>query len=162
MVDHETFDLVEEPVRDLADGEYLVQVAYLSIDPTNRIWIREEPSYRSRVGIGEVMRGGGAGVVVESRNGACPVGTLVLGLLGWQEYAICGRDVTANAVPPGVPLQHMMSVFGATGVTAYFGMLEVGEPPEGDTVVVSVAAGATGSIAGQIPNIRGCRVIGLT
>jgi NADPH-dependent curcumin reductase CurA len=161
MVDDDTFELVEEPLRELADGEYLVRVAYLSIDPTNRVWIREEPSYLPPVGIGEVMRGGAAGAVVESRNDAYPVGTNVLGLLGWQEYAICGRDVTANAVPPGVPLQHMMSVYGATGITAYFGMLDVAEPQEGETVVVSGAAGATGSVAGQIAKIRGSRVIGI-
>src|SRR5260370_36347718 len=130
MVDHETFDLVEEPVRDLADGEYLVQVAYLSIDPTNRIWIREEPSSLPPVGIGEVMRGGAAGVVVESRNDAYPVGTLVFGLLGWQEYAICGRDLTANAVPPGRPLPPLMGVFRAAGVPPDFGSLGAGEPPQ--------------------------------
>jgi NADPH-dependent curcumin reductase CurA len=161
MVDEHTFELAEEPLRGLADGEFLVRVAYLSIDPTNRVWIRAEPSYLPPVGIGEVMRGGGAGAVVESRNDAYPVGTGVLGLLGWQEYAICGRDVTANAVPPGVPLQHMMSVYGATGVTAYFGMLDVADPKEGETVVVSGAAGATGSVAGQIAKIRGGRVIGI-
>jgi len=161
MVDDDTFDLTEEPLRDLADGEFLVRVAYVSIDPTNRVWIREEPSYLPPVGIGEVMRGGGAGEVVESRNDAFPVGTSVRGLLGWQEYAICGRGVMANAVPPGVPLQHMMSVYGTTGVTAYFGILDVADPKESETVVVSGAAGATGSIAGQIAKIRGCRVIGI-
>jgi NADPH-dependent curcumin reductase CurA len=161
MVDDQTFDLVEEPLRELADGEYLVRIAYVSIDPTNRVWIRAEPSYLPPVGIGEVMRGGAAGEVVESRNEAFPVGTGVLGLLGWQEYAICGPDIAANAVPAGVPLQHMMSVYGATGITAYFGMLDVADPQEGETVVVSGAAGATGSIAGQIAKIRGCRVIGI-
>jgi NADPH-dependent curcumin reductase CurA len=161
MVDHETFELAEEPLPELADGEFLVRLAFVSIDPTNRVWIREEPSYLPPVGIGEVMRGGGAGTVVESRNDAYPVGTNVLGLLGWQEYAVCGGDVSASAVPPGVPLQHMMSVYGATGITAYFGMLEIGDPHEGDTVLVSGAAGATGSVAGQIAKIRGARVIGI-
>ncbi|HSO96815.1 MAG TPA: NADP-dependent oxidoreductase [Acidimicrobiia bacterium] len=161
MVGPETFELVEEPLRELADGEFLVRTAYLSIDPTNRVWIRAEPSYLPPVEIGAVMRGGAAGAVVESRNDAFPVGTNVLGMLGWQEYAICGRDVSANPVPPGVPLQHMMSVYGATGITAYFGMLEIADPNEGDTVVVSGAAGATGSIAGQIAKIRGAHVIGI-
>jgi NADPH-dependent curcumin reductase CurA len=161
MVGDDTFDLVEEPLRDLADGEFLVRIAYVSIDPTNRVWIRAEPSYLPPVGIGEVMRGGGAGEVVESRNDAFPVGTGVLGLLGWQEYAICGGDVPAHAVPPGVPLQHMMSVYGTTGVTAYFGMLDIARPKEGETVVVSGAAGATGSVAGQIATIQGARVIGI-
>jgi NADPH-dependent curcumin reductase len=87
MVDHDTFELAEEPLPDLTDGEFLVRIAYLSIDPTNRVWIRAEPSYLPPVEIGAVMRGGAAGTVVESRNDAFPVGTNVLGMLGWQEYA---------------------------------------------------------------------------
>lgn len=161
LVDDTTFDLVEEPLPGLADGEYLVRMAYLSIDPTNRVWIREEPSYLPPVGIGEVMRGGGIGEVVESRNDAFPVGTCVTGLLGWQEYAVGGAHSMANAVPPGVPLQDMLSVFGTTGITAYFGMLDIGRPEPGNTVVVSGAAGATGSVAAQIAKIKDTRVIGI-
>jgi hypothetical protein len=161
MVDDDTFELVEEPLRALEPGEYLVRTVYLSIDPTNRVWIREEPSYLPPVAIGEVMRGGTIGEVVESRNDAFPVGIAVLGMLGWQDYAIGGGDVLARPVPPGVPLQQMMSVFGTTGVTAYFGMLDVAKPQPGETVVVSGAAGATGSVAGQIAKIQGARVIGI-
>jgi NADPH-dependent curcumin reductase CurA len=161
MVDDQTFELVEESLPDLEAGEYRVRVAYLSIDPTNRVWIREEPSYLPPVQIGEVMRGGAIGEVVESRNPEFPVGAPVMGMLGWQEYATCGHDVLARQVPPGVPLPHMMSVFGTTGVTAYFGMLDVARPAAGETVVVSGAAGATGSIAAQIAKIQGCRVIGI-
>jgi NADPH-dependent curcumin reductase len=108
-----------------------------------------------------VMRSGAVGTVAESRNDEFPVGTHVLGMLGWQEWAVGGGDVLARAVPPDVPLPHMLSVFGTTGITAYFGMLEVGRPAAGDTVVVSGAAGATGSIAGQIAKIEGARVIGI-
>jgi len=161
MVDDSTFELVEEPLPELADGEYLVRNVYLSIDPTQRVWIREEESYLPPVGIGEVMRAGAIGEVVESRNDAFPVGTVATGLLGWQEYAVGGPDTAANAVPPGLPMRQMMGVLGATGITAYFGMLEVGRPQAGETVLVSGAAGATGSVAAQIAKIQGCRVVGI-
>ena len=161
MVDDDTFELVEEPLRDLEPGECLVRTVYLSIDPTNRVWIRDEPSYLPPVAIGEVMRGGTIGEVVDSRHDDFPVGTAVLGMFGWQEYAIVGGDVMARPLPPGTPLRPMMSVFGTTGVTAYFGMLDVAKPQAGETVVVSGAAGATGSVAGQIAKIQGARVIGI-
>jgi NADPH-dependent curcumin reductase CurA len=161
MVDDETFELVEEPVPELADGEYLVRHVYLSVDPTQRVWIREEPSYLPPVGIGEVMRAGAIGEVVESRADDVPVGSVVTGLLGWQEHSVCGPDATANVVPGGLPMRQMMGVLGATGITAYFGMLDVGGVQEGETVVVSGAAGATGSVAAQIAKIKGARVIGI-
>jgi len=163
LVDDTTFDLVEEPFGDLADGEYRVRIAYLSVDPTQRIWIREQESYLPPVGIGEVMRSGAIGEVVESRHAAYPVGSIVTGLLGWQEYAHCGGPdgLGGNVIPPGLPLRKMMGVLGATGVTAYFGLLEIGKPQAGETVVVSGAAGATGSVAAQIAKIQGARVIGI-
>jgi len=161
MIDDSTFELVEEPLPELADGEYLVRNVFLSVDPTQRVWIREEESYLPPVGIGEVMRAGAIGEVVESRNDAFPVGTVATGLLGWQEFALVGADTAANAVPPGLPMRQMMGVLGATGITAYFGMLEVGRPQAGETVVVSGAAGATGSVAAQIAKVQGCRVIGI-
>jgi len=161
MVDDSTFELVEEPIPELADGEYLVRHVFLSIDPTQRVWIREEPSYLPPVEIGEVMRAGAIGEVVESRADHAPVGSVVTGLLGWQEHSVCGPHATANVVPPGLPMRQMMGVLGATGITAYFGMLEVGRAEEGDTVVVSGAAGATGSVAAQIAKIQGCRVVGI-
>ncbi|HEV3449580.1 MAG TPA: NADP-dependent oxidoreductase [Acidimicrobiia bacterium] len=161
LVDDATFEVVEEPLADLAPGEYRVRIAYLSIDPTNRVWIREEPSYLPPVRLGEVMRGGAVGEVVESRNDDYPVGAPVLGMLGWQEYATCGPDVTARVVPSGIPLPHLLGVYGTTGITAYFGMLDVAQPQPGDTAVVSGAAGATGSVAGQIAKIQGARVIGI-
>jgi NADPH-dependent curcumin reductase CurA len=161
LIDDSTFELVDEPLRELAEGEYLVRNAYVSIDPTQRVWIREEESYLPPVGIGEVMRAGAIGEVVESRNPAFPVGTIATGLLGWQEYAVGGPDTAANAVPPGLPMRQMMGVLGATGITAYFGMLEIGRPQAGETVLVSGAAGATGSVAAQIAKLQGCRVVGI-
>ncbi|CAB4734241.1 unannotated protein [freshwater metagenome] len=158
-IDRDTFALVEESVPELADGEYLVRNVFLSVDPTQRTWIREEPSYLPPVGIGEVMRAGAIGEVVESRHPEFPVGSFVTGLLGWQEYSLLREAV--NIVPPGIPLRPMMGVFGATGITAYFGMLEVGEPKAGETVLVSGAAGATGSVAAQVAQIQGARAIGI-
>src|SRR5262245_39770934 len=110
MVDDNTFDLVEEPTPELAEGEALVRSVYLSIDPTNRVWIREEPSYLPPVGIGEVMRSGAVGAVVESRNDDYPVGATITGLLGWQEHAVVGKGVLARVVPAGVPMTAVMNV----------------------------------------------------
>ena len=161
MIDDGTFELVEEPVPELADGECVVRNVYLSIDPTQRVWIRDEASYLPPVQIGEVMRSGAIGEVVESRRDDMPVGSLVTGMLAWEELSTCGPATLAQVVPPGLPLRQMMGVLGTTGITAYFGMLEVARPEAGDTVVVSGAAGATGSVAAQIAKLQGCRVIGI-
>jgi NADPH-dependent curcumin reductase len=161
MVDDHTFELVEEPIPGLAAGDIVVRNIYLSIDPTQRVWIRAEASYLPAVEIGDVMRSAGIGEVVASARDDIPVGTYVLGMLGWQEYAHCGEDALVNVIPPGLPLRQMMGVFGATGITAYFGMLDVAQVAEGDTVVVSGAAGATGSVAAQIAKLKGARVIGI-
>jgi NADPH-dependent curcumin reductase CurA len=163
MIDDSTFELAEEPRPELAAGEYLVRNVYLSVDPTQRVWIREEESYLPPVEIGAVMRSGAIGEVVDSRNDAFPVGAVVTGLLGWQEFAHCGGadGLGGSVIPPGLPLRQMMGVLGATGITAYFGLLEIGRPQAGETVVVSGAAGATGSIAAQIAKLQGSRVIGI-
>ena len=112
----------------------------------------------SSVGIGEVMRGATVGEVLESRRPDLEPGDLVTGLLGWQEYA---ATAAVGKIPAGADATMTLSVLGATGLTAYFGLLDVGRPKAGDTVVVSGAAGATGSIAGQIAKLKGCRVVGL-
>jgi NADPH-dependent curcumin reductase CurA len=161
MVDDATFEAVDAPIPGVGDGEALVRIVYLSIDPTNRVWIREEPSYLPPVQIGEVMRGGGVGTVVESRRDDLPVGSTVTGLLGWQEYVLVGPNDLARAVPDGVPMTAVMNVLGSSGMTAYFGLLDVGAAKEGDTVVVSGAAGSVGSLVGQIAKIVGCRAIGI-
>jgi NADPH-dependent curcumin reductase CurA len=162
LVRAEDFRLVEGPVPAPADGEVLVRNLLLSCDPTQRGWMAAD-SYLPAVRIGEVMRAFAGGVVVESRHPGFRRGQLVTGKLDWQDFALA-RPGTASApspVPPGVPLETALSILGLTGITAYFGLLEVGRPQPGETVVVSGAAGATGSAAGQIARIAGCRVVGI-
>ena len=156
-------ELVEEPIRDLTDGEVLVRNVYLSLDPTNRIWMSDQDQYLPPVEIGETMRGGGIGVVERSRSDHFKQGDVVNpGLGGWSTHVICdGAAVSAVPSIPGVPLTAFMSVLGATGLTAWFGMIDIGKPQAGETVVVSAAAGAVGSIAGQLAKLRGARVIGI-
>ena len=156
-------EFVERPLRPLEPGEVLVRNIYLSLDPTNRIWMSDQDQYLPPVEVGDVMRGGTIGVVEVSRSDRFPVGTVVnAGLSGWQSYSIA-HEGGVNPVPmlPGVPLTAFMSVLGATGLTAWFGMVDIGRPQPGETVVVSAAAGAVGSIAGQIAKLKGARVIGI-
>ena len=156
-------EFVERPLRDLEQGELLIRNIYLSLDPTNRIWMSDQDQYLPPVEVGDVMRGGTIGVVEVSRSDRFPVGTVVnAGLSGWQSYSIA-HEGGVNPVPmlPGVPLTAFMSVLGATGLTAWFGMVDIGRPQPGETVVVSAAAGAVGSIAGQIAKLKGARVIGI-
>lgn len=161
-VTDDCFELREVPVPAPDDGEFVVRVCYLSFDPTQRGWLNDVPSYLPPVQLGEVMRAGAVGQVVESRNASFAPGDLVQGMFGWQDYALTDgaglRRVTK--VPPGVPPTMVLGVLGVTGLTAYFGLLDLGQPKEGDAVFVSGAAGATGSVAGQIARIKGCRVIG--
>jgi hypothetical protein len=161
LVDADTFELVETPVPELEDGQALVQMAYLSIDPTNRVWISEEPSYLPPVAIGEVMRSGAVGTVVESRNAEFPAEAIVTGLLGWQELAVVGGDVLARVVPDGIPMTAVLNALGSSGMTAYFGMTDIAQTKPGDVVVVSGAAGSVGSLAGQIGKILDAHVVGI-
>ncbi len=144
-------------------GEALVKVVWLAFDPTQRGWLNDGPNYMDPVPLGAVMRGGGVGRVVASNSADYAVGDWVCGMVGWQDYTIAtGQGLLGlNVVPPGVDPKAMLSIFGATGLTAYFGMIDIGKPAAGDTVLVSGAAGATGSIAGQIAKALGCRVIGI-
>jgi NADPH-dependent curcumin reductase CurA len=160
MDDH--FELVTAEVPAAGEGEVVVRTLWLSFDPAQRGWLNDIRSYTPPVAIGEVMRAHGVGEVVASGTDDFPVGTLVAAPLGWQEFALLDpRRATIEAVPPGVPPELMLGVLGLTGLTAYFGMLDIGRPIEGDTVLVTAAAGATGSIAGQIARICGAgRVVG--
>lgn len=162
-VDERTFETVEEAVPDIGPGQALVRNLYLSVDPTNRAWIGEEPTYLPPVGIGEVMRSVGLGRVISSSSDAYPEGALVTGLVGWQEYTTAGGEGIPLTVVPELelPIECMLGALGLTGVTAWFGIEEVGRPQEGETMVVSAAAGAVGSVAGQLAKLRGARVVGI-
>lgn len=161
-------DLVlgEEPVPALAPGQALVRTVYLSLDPSNRIWMSEMPSYMPPVPLGAVMRGLGVGEVVASEREDFPVGSRVLGWTGFQEYAVMD-DATDEGPytllpdPLPAPLSTFLGALGHTGITAYLGMEDIGRPQPGETVIVSAAAGAVGSIAGQIAKARGARVVGI-
>jgi len=155
------FQWTQEPVRALNDGEFLVHIEYLSLDPTNRGWA-ERDTYLPAVKLGDVMRGGAIGIVEESRNPNFKTGDHVSGLLGWQEYAISdGTGVAKLPEIPELPLTAHLGLFGHIGLTAYYGLLDVGLPKAGETLVVSGAAGAVGSLVGQIGKIVGCRVVGI-
>jgi NADPH-dependent curcumin reductase CurA len=154
------FNFIETDIPELADGEVLLRNLVLSCDPTQRGWIAYD-TYLPAVKIGEVVRSGGAGRVVASKNPAFKEGDLLSGLVGWQDYVAMNPKGNLSRLPPGAPLELALSVLGLTGITAYFGLLEIGRPVEGETVVVSGAAGATGSVVGQIAKIKGCRVIGI-
>lgn len=161
LIKDSDFEWVEEPVRALADGEVLVRNIYLSLDPANRGWIREGPSYVEPVAIGDVMRGLTIGVVEESRNARFAAGDLVSCTIGWQDYGVSDGSDLRRIDPGPLPLTAFLGLFGMIGLTAYFGLLEIGQPKAGETLVVSGAAGAVGSIAGQIGKIVGCRVVGI-
>ena len=162
MVGQANFEFAEEPVGEIADGEYLIRNHYLAFEPAMRGWMEDRPSYILPVQIGEVMRGATSGEVIESKNPDFPVGCRVQGLLGWQEYAIGGRGMAQGSrIPDGTPLTWPLGVLGITGLTAYFGLLDLGKPQPGETVLVSGAAGATGSVAAQIAKLEGCRVVGI-
>ncbi len=161
MVGREHFDYVQEPVPELADGQVLVKILYISLDPAMRGWMAEGRSYIPPVEIGEVMRAGTVGVVVESKGAKLAVGDHVSGWLGVQEYAVCDENAVFEVDTSQIPLPKYLGALGMPGMTAYFGLLEVGAPKEGETVVVSGAAGAVGSIVGQIAKLKGCRVVGI-
>jgi len=144
-----------------ADGEALLRTTYIGLDAAARTWLNDQPGYLPPVALGEVIRSAGIGEVVESRCPAYQVGDIVTTLTGFQEYSIIRDDVFSTVIPGETDQVAIMSVYGSSGTTAYFGMTDIGRPKPGETVVVSAAAGATGSIAGQIAKIAGARVIGI-
>ncbi len=160
LVGDENFEMRTGPAPEPAEGELLIRVTWLSFDPTQRGWLSPFGSYKPPLELGEVMQAYAVGQVVESRHPDYAPGMLVNGVLAWQDWHLSdGSDLTV--VPPGVSPQAMLGVYGTTGLTAYFGLTGVGQPAEGDVVVVSGAAGATGSVVGQIARILGCRTIGI-
>ncbi|MEI6447387.1 MAG: NADP-dependent oxidoreductase [Actinomycetes bacterium] len=163
LVKNSDFDLVEEAVPEIGEGEALIRTTFLSLDPTNRVWMTDAPGYLPPVQIGEVMRSGGIGRVVASNSPRYEVGQLVNGFTGWQDYVVASDSLPFTPLPaiPGVPDSAFLGALGMTGLTAYFGITDVAQVGEGDTVVISAAAGAVGSVAGQISKILGARVVGI-
>lgn len=157
----EDFAVVEGPVGVPGSGEVLVRNVWLSIDPAMRGWISEARNYAEPVPLGAVMRGFTVGEIVDSYHPDYRVGEIVAGALGWQEWAVSDGHGLRRVDPALAPISTALGVLGHTGMTAYVGLLEVGRPRAGETVVVSTAAGAVGSVAGQLAKILGCRAVGL-
>ena len=163
MVDPSLFELQETPVPALSDGQLLAQTLYLSFDPTQRAWMAMD-SYMPAVELGEPMRAGGISQVIESKHPKYKAGDLVNYLCGWQEYVVIEPDARSLAPVNKMPSHldpALLLALSLTGLTAYFGLLDIGKPKRGETVLVSGAAGATGSVAGQIAKLKGCHVIGI-
>ncbi len=155
------FEFTSEAVPAPGPGEFVVEVSHLSMDPAMRGWMNPYPSYIPPVEIGAVMRAGGIGRVIASEHPGFAVGEHVSGAFGVQEYALSDGQGVITVDTSLADLPVYLGALGMTGLTAYFALLDVGQPKEGDTVVVSGAAGAVGSVAGQIAKIKGCRVIGI-
>ena len=161
MAKRENWKYTEAPVPTPGDGEFLAKIVYISLDPAMRGWMNEGKSYIPPVAIGDVMRALALGRIVESKNPKFEVGDYVVGPFGVQEYAI-SNGASVNKVPNvGIPLPVFLGALGMPGMTAYFGLLDIGKPKAGDTVVVSGAAGAVGGVVGQIAKIKGCRAVGI-
>lgn len=161
-VDSSHFKMVRDEIDtdNLPENQILIKVIVLSIDPTQRGWMNDRATYLPAVKIGETMRSIGAGKVIASSHPGFRQGDLVIGLLGWQDYALLDAKGVIK-LPQNVPLDLALTLGGPSGLAAYFGLLEIGKPQAGETVVVSGAAGSTGSIAGQIAKLKGCKVIGI-
>ncbi|MFK7977583.1 MAG: NADP-dependent oxidoreductase, partial [Halioglobus sp.] len=150
------FTLADTELPEVGEGQVLVQIHHLAVEPAMKGWIEARVDYVKPVEIGDVMRGSGSGIVVESKNEDFPVGSIVSGSFGWQRYTVTdGRAEAMRKIPDGISQTAALNVMGITGLTAYFGMGEIGKPQAGETVLISGAAGATGSIAGQLARIAG-------
>jgi NADPH-dependent curcumin reductase CurA len=158
----EHFKIVTAPLPALRDSQLLVRNDYLSVEPAMRGWVSAVANYSDPVGIGEVMRAFAAGEVIASKHPQFAEGDKVMGMFGWQDYAVVDAAAVMRKVAESdLPLSLSLGILGLNGITAYFGLLDVGRPRPGDTVVVSTAAGAVGSAVGQIAKIAGCRTIGI-
>jgi len=156
------FEIVESAVPSIGAGQFLVRNRFLSVEPAMRGWVSAVANYSTPVGIGEVMRAFAAGEVVASRHKDYSVGDPVMGMLGWQDFAVSdGRSITRKVREADLPLSLSLGVLGLNGITAYFGLLDIGQPKPGDTVLVSTASGAVGSCVGQIAKFAGCRTVGI-
>ena len=162
VIGDDVLSLEKEQVPEPGEGQFVFRLNYLSLDPTNRIWMSDMDQYMPPVAVGEVMRGVVCGTVVKSKNAGFTVGDIVSGLGSWAEYQV-GTPATLGKMGPlgGVPVADAFGLFAAIGPTAYFGLIDIGAPKAGETVVVSAAAGAVGSVVGQIARIMGCRAVGL-
>jgi len=163
LVQDTDFQLISETLLELKKGEVLLENLYLSFDPTQRMWLNDIPGYLPPVQISEVVRSGGVGRVLKSLNAEYTKGDLVFGLVGWQTHCITHptEEERFRVLPELLPLPTMLNVMGTTGITAYYGLLELGKAQPGETVLISGAAGATGSVAAQIAKLKGCHVIGI-
>ena len=161
MVKRSDFEFITVPAGEPGAGEVLVRVLYLSLDPAMRGWMNAGKSYVAPVGLGDVMRAGGVGRVVTSNDPTLAAGDLVVGITGIQDYVVSKAAGLRKIDPQVAPPPRYLGALGMTGLTAYFGLLDIGQPKEGETVVVSAAAGAVGAVVGQIAKIKGCRVIGI-
>ena len=155
------FQLVETPIPSPADGQFLVGASYLSVDPYMRGRMNAARSYADPVGIGEMMTGGVVGKVLESKNSRFTAGDYVMGQFGWQQFALSDGKGVRKVDPNLAPISMSLSALGMPGLTAYFGLLSIGQPKAGETVLVSGAAGAVGSYVGQIAKLHGCRTVGI-
>jgi NADPH-dependent curcumin reductase len=161
MAKRSDFEFVTEPTGEPGPGEALVKILYLSLDPAMRGWMNAGKSYIAPVGMGDVMRAGGIGRVVASNDSSLAAGDTVVGMTGVQDYAIAKAKDLIKVDPRLAPLPRFLGALGMPGLTAYFGLLDIGKPKEGETLVVSAAAGAVGAVVGQIAKIKGCRVVGI-
>ncbi len=157
----ENFDIGEVSLPALADGQILVRVIWLSLDPYMRGRMDDSRSYAKPVAIGDVMQGGTVAQVTESRHAGFAEGDFVLGMFGWQSHAVSDGTGVRKLDPAVAPLSTWVGVMGMPGLTAYVGLLDIGEPKEGETVVVSAASGAVGSVVGQLARIKGARAVGV-
>lgn len=164
MLSADNFSYQETDIPEPGENQMLIRTLYMSLDPAMRAWMNDVESYIEPVAIGDVMRALTVGRVEKSNNPDFEVGDNILCMNGWQDYALSEPGGIANKLPEGVPLPltNFLSVLGITGLTAYFGLLDITDPKEGECVVVSTAAGAVGSIVGQIAKIKGCRAVGIT